>query len=130
MEKIRINEFFMDNAWRWKCGLKEKQEFDRLRPGSVNLEDMIQTEWDDEFEQLMRNRLLMGAMRYGKISESGKPQYDRISSIISRLKKYQDDGNKEHLVDAANICLMEFVECCHPLAHFTAVDDGEHTKEI
>lgn len=47
---------------------------------------------------------------------------------IERLGTYQQTGNKEHLVDCANLCLMEFEECHHPLAHFAAADDQHHTK--
>ena len=130
MVNIRINEFFADNLWRWKTGIPERNSMDRLEPGTVDIENMGITEWDVEFEQLMKNRLLMGAMRYGKMRQDKKIQYNRVSSTIKRLNKYRADGNKEHLVDAANLCLMEFVECHHPKAHFSAIDDGEHTKEL
>jgi hypothetical protein len=78
----------------------------------------------------MRNRLIMGALRYGLIHAPGKPKYDRIGSITRRLEKYKQDGNLEHLVDAANLCLMEFEEGTHPLKHFGAQDDGEHAQVI
>jgi len=32
------------------------------------------------------------------------------------------------LVDIANLCLCEFVECHHPLAHWHAMDGGEHVR--
>ncbi len=81
---------------------------------SVTLADLYRTEWSAEFERYMRNRLVMGAMRYGRLGESGKPQYDRIASIMKRLYEYQRSGNTEMLVDAANLCLCEFVEGNHP----------------
>lgn len=88
-----------------------------------------ESEWSKEFEELMRNRLVMGAFRYDKMRTPGKPQYDRIESCLMRLRKFQETGNLEHLVDVANLCLMEFVEGCHPKKHFSSTDDGEHTKE-
>ena len=78
----------------------------------------------------MRNRMIMGALRYGLLGAPGKPQYDRIASIIKRLKFYTEDGNTEHLVDAANLCLCEFVEGTHPLKHFGSVDDCAAHCEI
>jgi hypothetical protein len=96
----------------------------------MTFEELKESEWSEHFEQLMRNRLIMGAMRYGRIGVPGKPQYDRIESIIKRLSKYRDSGNKEFLVDAANLCLLEFVECHHSKAHFHSIDDGEHAKVI
>jgi len=127
---VRFNEFFVENLWRWKCGLPERDILDKNQMGSMKLETLYNTEWSEEFEQLMRNRLLMGAFRYGKFNEPGKPQYDRIGSTISRLQKYKQTGNKEYLVDSANLCLMEFVECNHPKEHFSSIDDGEHTKTV
>jgi hypothetical protein len=87
------------------------------------------SEWSPEFERLMRNRLLMGAFRYGRLNAQGKPDYDRIEAAIRLLKDYQRTGNQEDLVDASNCCLLEFEEGSHPLKHFGARDDGEHIKE-
>lgn len=84
------------------------------------------TEWSEEFESLMRNRMIQGAFRYGRLRHPGKPQFDRVSSAISRLEKYRQDGNTECLVDVANMMLLEFVEGDHPDKHFASVDDGEH----
>jgi hypothetical protein len=37
-----------------------------------DLEQLRRTEWNPEFEKLMRNRLLMGAMRYGEFRHKKK----------------------------------------------------------
>jgi hypothetical protein len=92
----------------------------------VNLKN---TEWCGEFEINMRNRLIMGAMRYGKMNAPNKPKYDRVSDMIRRLKEYGLSGNLENLVDVANLAMMEYVEGEHPNRHFESSDDGEHTKE-
>lgn len=118
------DDFYMD-LWRDMCGLPEQEP---TKP--VTLAELQKTEWSAEFEQLMRNRLIMGALRYGRLHAKGKPQYDRVASMIKRLNKYQETGNKEYLIDVANLCLLEFEECYHPLAHFSAIDDGEHVKSI
>lgn len=94
----------------------------------VTLDDLYKSEWDSEFERLMRNRLVMGALRYGKMRVPGKPQYDRVPSMIKRLNLYHATGNKEFLVDVANLCLLEFVECHHPNAHFCADDVAEKVQ--
>lgn len=92
------------------------------------LEELESSEWSPEFEKLMRNRLIMGAIRYGKLHDENKPWYDRVPSVIRRVKAYEETGNIEHLVDAANECLLEFEESRHPNKHFASIDDGEHTK--
>jgi len=93
-----------------------------------NYENLHISEWSNKFEKLMRNRLIMGAIRYGKLGEPGKPNYDRIESIIKRAKKFNETGNTEFLVDIANLALVEFVEGRHPKKHFKAIDDGEHVN--
>lgn len=102
----------------------------KIKNSKHSIDNLKKSEWSEEFETLMRNRLIMGAIRYGKLGASNKPQYDRISSMILRLKNYQETRNTEFLVDVANLCLCEFVEGIHPNKHFNAIDDGEHVKKI
>lgn len=116
-----VRKWIRDRLYK-QAGLDERKPV-------VSVDELRRTEWDSEFESLMRNRLIMGALRYGRMREKGKPRYDRIGSCIKRLLRYEETGNKELLVDVANLCLLEFVECYHPNAHFEAVDDGEHVKE-
>jgi hypothetical protein len=114
-------QFYLNNLWRWKCGLPENEE-----TNPTTFDELKETEWSKEFETYMRNRLIMGAMRYGKIGAKNKPKYDRVASMIKRLNNFTTTGNKEFLIDVANLCLLEFVECNHPNQHFNSIDDGEH----
>ena len=93
----------------------------------LRLQDLEQSEWSDAFERLMRNRLIMGALRYG-LMHGPRPDYDYISDTIRRLQAYQESGNTEHLVDVANLCLLAFELDRHPKKHFASGDDGEHCK--
>ena len=90
-----------------------------------SLETLKRTEWSKEFESLMRNRLIMGAMRYGRLGKP-KPKWDRLSSIAKKVSAFKQDKNKELLVDIANLCLVEFVE---GEGYFTSADDEDHTEE-
>ena len=77
-------QFFMKNLWLWKCGKPEIQP-----KKNINFGELAESEWCEEFETLMRNRILMGAFRYGLIDfarNSNKPKYDRIGSMIKRLE--------------------------------------------
>ncbi len=94
------------------------------------LEQLRKTQWSDTFEDLMRNRLIFGGMRYGIFGKKNKPKYNNVESITKRLKKYELTGNTEHLVDIANLCMVEFVEGVHPLKHFSASDDTEHVRPL
>lgn len=92
------------------------------------LYQLKQSEWSSEFEQLMRARLLMGRFRYGAMNNPAKGSYDCIASAQRRLAAYLETGNLEHLVDVANLMLVEFVHPSHPNAHFAAADDGPHVE--
>ena len=117
-------QYFLDNLWRWKCGLPEED----IKSGHMpRLELLKESEWDLEFERLMRNRLVVGSFRYGLMRRE-KPLFDRVDSIIKRANKYRETGNMEFLVDIANLCLLEFVEGKHPNKHFHSIDDGEHVR--
>jgi dihydrofolate reductase len=123
MKDDMSRKVFLQNLWRWKCGLPEVEQQRRLPPPSI----LMETEWSQEFEERMRNRLIMGALRYGCMKAKGKPSYDRMSSIIKRANKYKETGNQEHLVDIANLCMLEYEEPSIA-AHWAPSDDGEHVR--
>ena len=116
--------FFVANAWRWAAGLPEIDSPEPL----PDLAELRRTEWCDEFEKAMRDRLVMGAFRYGRLRASGKPSYSRIASILKRPADYERHGNLEKLVDIANLCLCEFVEGEHPRRHWSSLTEGDHVS--
>ena len=89
---------------------------------SSNLKHLYQSEWNPRFEQLCRNRLVMGWYRgYGSLSEPSPT--DRLQRIRTELREYQRTGNQECLVDIANFAMAEFSAPQHPRAHWLARDD-------
>lgn len=101
-----------------QCGVSD-QEFG----GMPDLPALIQQEWSAEFEWLMRRRLVFGVFRYGPLSVNRGRRTTRIENAIRRLQSYLRTGNKEDLVDSANLCMVEYVTAPGTL---TAVDNGEH----
>lgn len=100
------------------CGFQEAAQ--RL----PSYEELRSSEWSEVFERYMRNRLIMGALHYGLMYDTTRECYDYVGGAVKRLRLYLNDGNQEHLVDAANCCLLEFVrKCCHPSPKFRASDD-------
>ena len=80
-----------------------------------------------QFETYRKNRMLMGYFRYGSLrSQIGKSKYDNVGSIEKRLSLYKSDHNREHLVDIANLVMIEFAT--HPDYPFRAADDGIHAE--
>jgi len=110
---------FLRAAWRDLTGLPPEPE-PAPYASLPDARELERTQWSPGFERLMRNRLIVGAYRYGPIGAPGKPAYDRVGAVAARLAAYQASGNKELLVDIANLALLEFVECRHPRAHFRA----------
>lgn len=123
---MREQAWYEKNRWRLEHGIAETdyKEFDELKD----------TEWSKQFEGLMRNRLLMGAFRYGRMGHGGipkgKPHYNRAESVRKRLQFFEQTGNAEWLVDIANMALLMFEERVHPNFHFEAGDDGYHDEII
>lgn len=116
-------QFFLDNLWRWKCNLPEKE-------WEIDTVDIENHTWSYEFEMYQRNRLILGEMRYGRVLMPNRPQFDRVAGMNKYIKEYQETGNLECLVDVANYCMLEFIEGNHPNKHFSATDDKYHVKEI
>ena len=97
---------------------------------TLTFKSLWKSEWSIDFENCQRHRLVQGALRYGRLNSAGKNQWDRPKDIINRIIKYQETHNLEHLVDAANLCLLEFEEGRHPDRHFLSSDDAMHTKKL
>lgn len=92
------------------------------------LEHLRKNEWSREFEILMRNRLVMGALRYGKMRNPDKASYNRVKRMHELIRDYLETHNQEALVDIANLAMLEFEEGDFLDAHFTPSDDGAHTE--
>lgn len=96
---------------------------------SKPLDEIEREQWNAKFERYMRNRLIMGYLRYGPIKKQMQyPKYDNVSSMKARLELYAKTRNREHLVDIANLCMVEF--STHPNYPFIASDDAEHVKSV
>lgn len=93
-----------------------------------SLEEIERLQSCPQFEAYRKNRMLMGYFRYGSLrSQIGKDKYDNVGSIEKRLSIYKSDHNREHLVDIANLAMVEFAT--HPDYPFRAADDGVHTDK-
>lgn len=102
----------------------------QIRPPSrprPPLESLRKTEWIPLFEQYMRNRLVMGAMRYETFEEKMKGNnYACLTYIRDKCDEYEKTHNLECLVDLANVAMIEFGAPHYTNAHFTPGDDTSH----
>jgi len=115
----------LDNLWRWKCGFPELQG--KKTDHIIDIADLYITEWCNDFEKMMRNRRVLGAIRYGKTNAPGKPKYDRVNTMRKKIDLYENTGNKEILVDLANYAMVEFQEPTLDIqTYFEVTDDVNH----
>lgn len=91
-----------------------------------SLESLRETEWDQEFERLMRNRLIMGAFRYGLLKDKHTHGYLLLDGMLRLIEQYRKTGNLEFMVDLANYALLEYVAQRGAGGAFVSVDDGDH----
>lgn len=124
---MESQQFYLNNLWRWKCGLEERQENVNVK---LDINELAKSQMSEEFIKLMTNRMVLGTFRYGKWQDNKKNnvKIDRISSIRKRLDIFEETGNSEYLVDIANLAMIEFEISDHPNLHFAAIDDGHHAQ--
>lgn len=85
--------------------------------------------WSDDFETLMRNRLIVGGIRHDRLCDPGPSPYDIPEDIQRRIKEYVETGNQELLVDISALAMFEFVKPSHLCPKWEPQDDGEHVKK-
>lgn len=83
-------------------------------------------EYSDRFDELRQNRVGVSFFKYGPAADNfGKRLVNALESHDLCIKKYQETGNTEYLVDAANYLMFEFMYPQKPGAFFKATDSKE-----
>lgn len=80
---------------------------------------------DVQFLQRMVNRIIMSHFKYGPAKDQYPEQAQALPNIYERVKMYEETGNTEWLVDAANFSMLEYMFPSHPDAHFRETDSDE-----
>lgn len=73
----------------------------------------------------MVNRMAVSFHKYGAVADAYPSKVDAVESLRQRLQKYEETGNTEWLIDAANFAMVEFIRPSHPDAHFKGTDSSE-----
>lgn len=83
-------------------------------------------EYSNEFDKLRKNRVETSYYKYGPARKNfGTGNVQAIPTMELCVKKYQDTGNREYLVDAANYLMFEYMFPQHPKAYFRATGSSE-----
>ena len=79
-----------------------------------------------KFAQCMANRLLQGHVRYGA------PDADKryMTRLILETKAYKRTGNREHLYNIANYCVLECITPENNKHHLDASVDSVTRKRM
>jgi hypothetical protein len=96
----------------------------------MDLNALRGSEWDEDYERLRRNRMVMGAFRYGKVASQDTDAYDYIRECKRRLRLYEESLNLEYLVDCGNILMLEFIKGKKDGLTLEPIDDGEHNQKV
>lgn len=89
-------------------------------------EQILARDYSDEFDALRKNRIVQSHYKYGWMSETyDNGLADAMACADQRIALYRKTGNREHLVDAANFLMIEYLHPQHKGAHFRAESSDE-----
>lgn len=94
------------------------------------IEDVLKTQYSEQFIQGMIARMEMSYFKYGDLKDAYPNKIDAISSLQQRLKKYEETGNTEYLIDAANFAMIEFMLPRKEGAFFQSTDSDQSPGRI
>lgn len=78
-----------------------------LHPSQISI---LREEYSTEFDKKRMNAILVSYYKYGPSKENFKKgMVDAIGSLKKNLKKFEETGNTEYLVDIANYAMFRFM---------------------
>ncbi len=92
---------------------------------SAVIKEILRTEFNEDFIEGMRSRMVVSYYKYGPIADGYPANVNAITSLTDRLREYAKTGNTEFLIDAANFAMIEFMHPAHKDAHFEGTDSDQ-----
>ena len=92
--------------------------------------DILDSCYDKDFVDGMKNRCIMSNYKYGNLKEKKtdtRVQTDELKNAKFRIKAYEKSGNPEYLIDAANFLMFEFMEM---KGKFLPTDGGKYSRIV
>lgn len=76
----------------------------------IKMSDILKLEYSEEFDKKRQEAVLVSYHKYGPSKENfRKGMVDAIGSLKKNLKKFEETGNTEYLVDVANYAMFRFM---------------------
>ena len=73
-------------------------------------DEILKTEYCPEFDERRKNAIVCSFYKYGPSKENfRKGMVDAIGSLKKNLKKFEETGNTEYLVDIANYAMFRYM---------------------
>jgi hypothetical protein len=92
-------------------------------------DEILKTEYCEEFDKLRKNRMATSYFKYGEIKDNyGDKLINAIENLEIRLEKYKKTGNTEYLLDVANFAMIEYMYPQHEGAYFSATDNEDRLE--
>lgn len=89
-------------------------------------EEILATEYSEEFDVLRKNRVATSFHKYGPIAINyGEGLVEGIPTLERCIEAYKRTGNIEYMVDVANYAMFEYMHPQHKNAHFKATESKE-----
>ena len=86
------------------------------------------SEYEPRFWQRMLRSMAMSFHKYGKLKDAYPHRYNAIATLKDRLKRYEETGNADYLIDVANFAMIEFMRPAHKTFNDSPTDGGEGRK--
>lgn len=93
-------------------------------------ENVPESEFSDSFVEGMYHRMAVSFFKYGAVANAYPHRVNALESLQLRLKKYEETGNTEFLIDAANFAMIEFMHPAHKEAHYKSTDSDESPGRV
>ena len=76
----------------------------------MDAREILAKEYCEEFDERRKNAIVVSYHKYGPSKENfQKGMVDAIGSLKKNLKKFEETGNTEYLVDVANYAMFRFM---------------------
>ena len=73
-------------------------------------EEILDKEYSEEFDTKRKSAIIVSYHKYGPSKENFKKgMVDAIGSLKKNLKKFEETGNTEYLVDVANYAMFRYM---------------------